>query len=144
MAPPTSQSDACDRTREPGRRIGVEPDPVVLPEQVAAILSAAREQALCDLAELTGSYDDLVSAAQLSNADDEHDSEGATIASERSQLDALVRAAQERLAEIDAAAARLADGRYGICESCGRPIPAARLEARPVARACIACAARSA
>ena len=30
-------------------------------------------------------------------------------------------------------------GSYGICESCGQPIPAERLEARPEATLCIAC-----
>jgi DnaK suppressor protein len=115
---------------------------VVAHDRVAATLAAQREQALSDLSELTGHYDDLVSSAQLSNADDEHDPEGATLASERSQLDALVRAAQDRLAEIDVAQARLAQGRYGQCETCGRPIAPARLEARPVARTCIDCAAR--
>jgi RNA polymerase-binding transcription factor DksA len=111
-------------------------------EQVAATLAAQRVQALSDLSELTGHDDDLVSSAQLSNADDEHDPEGATLASERSQLDALVRAAQDRLAEIGVAEARLAEGRYGLCETCGRPIAPARLEARPVARTCIDCAGR--
>ena len=115
---------------------------VVATEEIAAGLASAREQALRDLAELTGGYEDLVSVAHLSNADDEHDAEGATIASERSQLDALVRAAQERLVEIDSARRRLAEGRYGICETCGRPIAAARLEARPIARTCIDCAGR--
>ena len=114
----------------------------VQPEQAAATLAALRERACSDLAELTGHYDELVASAQHSNADDEHDPEGATLASERSQLDALVRAVQDRLTEIDAAQARLAEGRYGRCESCGRPISAARLEARPVARTCIDCASR--
>jgi RNA polymerase-binding transcription factor DksA len=36
----------------------------------------------------------------------------------------------------------LADGTYGDCESCRRPIPVARLEAVPYARRCVACQAR--
>jgi RNA polymerase-binding transcription factor DksA len=75
-----------------------------------------------------------------SNADDEHDPEGATIAFERSQLDSLVLQAREQLAEIDAAEDRLAHGRCGLCETCGLPIALGRLEARPTARTCIACA----
>ncbi|MHB1491748.1 MAG: TraR/DksA family transcriptional regulator, partial [Cellulomonas sp.] len=71
---------------------------------------------------------------------DEHDPEGATIAFERSQLDSLVRQAREHLAEIDAAEDRLAQGRYGLCERCGLPIAVSRLEVRPTARTCIACA----
>ncbi|MCD9197185.1 TraR/DksA family transcriptional regulator [Aeromicrobium wangtongii] len=35
---------------------------------------------------------------------------------------------------------RLHAGTYGRCESCGEVIAAARLEARPTARRCVACA----
>jgi hypothetical protein len=38
--------------------------------------------------------------------------------------------------------AKLADGTYGECETCRRPIPIARLEAVPYARRCVACQAR--
>ena len=63
-----------------------------------------------------------------------------TIAFERSQVGALVRQARERLAEVDAALARLDDGTYGVVRACGRPVGAGRLEARPEARTCIDCA----
>jgi RNA polymerase-binding protein DksA len=43
------------------------------------------------------------------------------------------------LEDIDAAEARLATGRFGVCEACGRPIPAGRLRALPTARRCIGC-----
>ncbi|MDF1605664.1 TraR/DksA C4-type zinc finger protein [Nocardioides sp. YIM 152315] len=92
------------------------------------------------LADLRGDFRGFVEASQDSNADDEHDPEGATIAFERSQVGALVRQAEERLREIDAALARLDAGTYGVCLTCGRPIPAGRLEARPAARTCVACA----
>ena len=92
------------------------------------------------IAGLAGQFTELVAASVGSNADDEHDPEGATIAFERSQLDSLVRQAREQLAEIDAAEDRLAQGRYGLCERCGLPIALGRLEARPTARTCIACA----
>jgi len=93
------------------------------------------------LAGLTGTFTDIVDASQSSNADDEHDPEGATIAFERSQVGALITQARDHLAELDAADARVADGSYGICEVCGRPIAPERLEARPVARNCVKCAA---
>jgi DnaK suppressor protein len=38
------------------------------------------------------------------------------------------------LAEVEHALAKFADGTYGICEGCGRPIPLARLRALPEAR----------
>ncbi len=83
----------------------------------------------------------MVEASSASNADDEHDPEGATIAFERAQLDATIAEAHHHVTELDAAMARLDDGTYGICVVCGLPIPAARLEARPSATTHVACAA---
>lgn len=108
-----------------------------------AALAEVRRQAEQRLAALTRDYDGVVAASLDTNADDEHDPEGATIAFERSQVAALVRQARERLAEVDAADQRLADGTYGGCEVCDRPIAPARLEARPEARTCIDCAGAS-
>jgi RNA polymerase-binding transcription factor DksA len=79
-------------------------------------------------------------ASRDSNADDEHDPEGSTIAYERAQLAAVLAATRRRLADLDAALARLASGVYGICDRCGRPIPAGRLAIRPFARTCVGCA----
>ncbi len=45
------------------------------------------------------------------------------------------------LREIDEALKRIANGSYGICESCGRPIARARLEVVPQARLCMKCLA---
>ena len=47
--------------------------------------------------------------------------------------------AAQHLAAVDAAIARLDAGAYGRCESCGKPIPAERLEALPSAALCIDC-----
>ena len=109
-------------------------------DTIAERLRAERRDTLQRLAGLTGDYAGIVDASRDSNADDEHDPEGSTIAFERSQVSALIAQARARLRELDDAEERLAQGRYGVCESCGRAIPAGRLEARPVARTCIACA----
>lgn len=106
----------------------------------AARLAAERTATAERLEALHRQFLAVVAASEGSNADDEHDPEGSTIAYERSQLGALVEQAEGHLAEIAAARARLADGTYGTCTSCGRAIPEGRLEARPVARTCVACA----
>lgn len=93
------------------------------------------------LARLRTDHLGIVAASAGSNADDEHDPEGATIAFERQQVDALARQAERALAEIDAALSRLADATYGSCEVCGGAIPAERLRIRPSARTCVPCAA---
>ncbi len=109
-------------------------------ESVREVLLAERDRTRQRLARLRGDYGGMVEASRDSNADDEHDPEGATIAFERSQVGSLVRQAQEKLAEVEAAIGRLDAGTYGTCTVCGRPIPAARLEARPSASRCVGCA----
>jgi len=103
-------------------------------------LSAERSAALAQIEALTREFDEVVAASKASNADDEHDPEGATIAFERQQVAALLDQARRRLADVDAAVTAVAAGTYGRCESCGRPIAPERLAARPSARTCIDCA----
>jgi RNA polymerase-binding transcription factor len=43
------------------------------------------------------------------------------------------------LEEIEAALKRVEEGTYGLCSSCGKPIPEERLEALPWATLCIEC-----
>ena len=104
-----------------------------------AALLDERRRALGRLADLSGDYSGIVEASQASNADDEHDPEGSTIAFERSQVGALAQQAERHLLEVDAALERLRLGSYGFCERCGRRIPDERLEVRPVARTCVSC-----
>ena len=108
----------------------------------SARLAAEREETLRRIAALRGDVDAIVGSASSTTGDDEHDPEGATIGFERAQAMALLDQAQEHLAAIDAACERVADGSYGRCLECGGNIATARLEARPEAARCIACASR--
>jgi RNA polymerase-binding protein DksA len=49
---------------------------------------------------------------------------------------------QEQLAQVERALEKLAKGTYGLCDSCGKPIPPARLEAIPQANLCLECRSR--
>jgi DnaK suppressor protein len=49
---------------------------------------------------------------------------------------------QDLIDQIDRATARIDAGTYGLCESCGRPIEAARLKALPHASLCLNCKRR--
>jgi DnaK suppressor protein len=98
-----------------------------------------RSRLLAQRADLTGDHAGMVEASRDSNADDEHDPEGSTIAFERSQLASLLRQVDDRLAEVDAALLRVEAGTYGRCERCGRPVEPERLQARPTARTHVAC-----
>jgi DnaK suppressor protein len=99
-----------------------------------------RASAEAEAATLARDLQALFAASRDSNADDEHDPEGATIGFERAQLTALLAAMRERIAEVDDALRRVDAATYGVCERCGRPIAAQRLAARPLARFCMACA----
>jgi DnaK suppressor protein len=55
-------------------------------------------------------------------------------------LEGLDDAARREILEIRAAFARIEDGSFGRCETCGREIPAGRLAVLPQVRTCVACA----
>ena len=109
-------------------------DPVVLR------LESARADAQRQVGLLSRDLAAIVEASALVANDDEHDPEGATIAFERAQMAALLDSARAGLAELEQALERVQDGSYGRCQHCGRPIAPERLQARPGARWCVACA----
>ena len=70
---------------------------------------------------------------------DEEGGEGGTANVDR-ELDLHLSAqAHAAIEEIDAALVKIGEGTYGFCESCGNPVPKARLEALPHARLCVSC-----
>ena len=109
-------------------------------DAISERLRSEREAALAQLAALHREYDGIVAASEASNADDEHDPEGATIGFERAQLAATIEMTRGRIADLDRALSQVAVGAYGRCERCGGAIGAERLAARPSARSCMTCA----
>lgn len=103
-------------------------------------LRRARAEAEADIRDLTAAMESLRRTRESSSDDDEHDPEGPTLSSEWSRIRGLLTAAESRLADADAAWARVEDGSYGMCLRCGSPIPPGRLEVRPTAALCVACA----
>jgi DnaK suppressor protein len=51
----------------------------------------------------------------------------------------LIEVESRELAHIERALERMREGSYGICEGCGKKIPAARLQALPYATMCVQC-----
>lgn len=76
--------------------------------------------------------------------DREPDDEAALASDSSTKEMAVATLERERrtLAEIEAALLRIKKGEYGMCASCGEPIPEARLKALPWARVCVRCADR--
>lgn len=67
--------------------------------------------------------------------------EQAIAAEDEETSDGILAALRSKLADAEAALARVADGSYGLCIACGAPIAEARLRALPTASRCIDCEA---
>lgn len=74
--------------------------------------------------------------AQESSMND-HLADSASITLERELDFTLEENSEQLLAAIDRALARIDDGTYGLCVTCGKEIPVERLEAVPYAEQCI-------
>lgn len=105
-----------------------------------ARLEELHTAAVARVAATAATLGELMHDREGSNDDDEHDPEGVTLSSEWSRLTGLADAAASELRQVDEALARLDTGDYGVCARCGQRIPAARLEVRPFATHCVACA----
>jgi DnaK suppressor protein len=113
----------------------------------AVELDGVREELTAEL----GRLDRDVSAIQSSIADvlrDSGDGSGddqadtGSKAFEREQEMTLLANTRETLFQTHHALDRIADGTYGVCESCGHPIGKLRLQAFPRATLCVACKQR--
>ena len=107
-------------------------------DRSAAPLDEERRRATAHLTAAGAELDDMRSAG--GGGDDEHDPEGSTVAFERARVATVVADAQDRLAAVERALARLAAGDYRRCARCGAPIGEERLAARPTTDRCVRCA----
>ncbi len=107
----------------------------------AHLLGAERERTVAGLEDLRR---ELVALAESTaeGPDDEHDAEGSTVGYERARVAGLLARAETRLAALDAALARVANGTYRTCTRCGGPIADQRLASLPETQVCVTCAAR--
>lgn len=87
--------------------------------------------------ETPGSLED--ETEEIVGSSDNHLAETASATLDREIDYTLEGNAEQVLASIDGALARIEDGTYGICETCGQPISEERLEAIPYATQCIDC-----
>lgn len=113
----------------------------------AADLAEFNALITAELARVRGEYDssmvlldELKNAGQDSSGDDPADAGAKTF--EREQEMSLANNRLDLMAQMDRALARIAEGTYGVCESCGGAIPKGRLQAFPQATLCVACKSR--
>jgi RNA polymerase-binding protein DksA len=97
-----------------------------------ALLTAERERV----------FDELSALGIDRSSYDEGFADSGQVTAERGEVMSLAGSLRETLLEIDAALSKLEAGTYGECEECGEEIAPARLEAKPAARLCIACASK--
>lgn len=74
---------------------------------------------------------------------DQHDADVAAVVYGREEQETVRQVLEREAAQIEDARRKKADGTYGICEDCGRPIPPERLRALPEATRCVECQRRS-
>ncbi|SMH29331.1 transcriptional regulator, TraR/DksA family [Rathayibacter oskolensis] len=104
------------------------------------LLAERQAQTRLEAARLDEALSELLLARGDGTADDEHDPEGTPLSAEWSRMAGVRDALALTERDLAAARQRLETGDYGACAHCGRPIGAARLEARPTAELCIDCA----
>ena len=100
---------------------------------IEADMQVLREEIALAQAEVAG----LMRQSGDGAGDDQADAGSKTL--EREQEMSLANNAREMLDQDQHALDRIADGTYGICESCGNPIGKLRLEAAPRATLCVPC-----
>lgn len=100
-----------------------------------ALLRAKRAEIVDELDQLTTPATDAGGISFGKRVGD-----GTSIAVERITQVAAHDGLQALLDEVDRAEAKVAEGSYGRCDSCDKPIAAARLEARPWSTHCVDCA----
>jgi DnaK suppressor protein len=97
-----------------------------------------QEQLAKQKAELTERVDKI--RADIGRGLEADSKEQATQLENQEVLDALANEATVEINKINAALQRMGDGSYGTCLSCGEAIDRRRLNVRPYASRCIACA----
>lgn len=114
-------------------------DPRILAE-IKAELLARKQQILESLEDI--SQKDPHEADNLGSKFPEYGDkpdENAQEISDYTANSAAEKVLEKTLADIEGALNRIEKGTYGICKYCGQPIAPKRLQARPVASACIVC-----
>lgn len=109
-------------------------------KKIKSLLLVERKQLLSQLQQLTGSTDE---GDELQNSAwtgyGQKSDENAAETAEYANSISLEKSLHERSEQIQRALAKIDDGSYGKCETCGNPIEEARLEAMPTATTCLTC-----
>jgi len=112
-------------------------------EKYRARLEEERER----LQELVQEYEQELEEARLSESSSDRSPDPGNAEASSTKLEyakelSLEQNTLDLLSKVEWALAKIGEGTYGICESCGKSIPLARLDALPYATLCVDCARR--
>jgi DnaK suppressor protein len=109
-------------------------------DEVRENLEADATRLRAEIADAESDIADLLQGAGAEGGEDTADT-GAK-AFEREHEMSLAASHREILGQVERALRTIENGTYGVCESCGKPIGKARLQAFPRATLCLACKQR--
>ena len=102
-----------------------------------SVTSNLRERLQAERDQLASQVAGLEPGSGDSGAFDDNFADSGQVAAEQGENMALASQFKAELEDIQRALAKLDDGTYGRCETCGEAIPPARLEIMPAARFCM-------
>jgi DnaK suppressor protein len=132
----TARTGAAALPVRPGEKPWTEKDLAEVRQELEAEAAGLRQDISSAESEIAARLGDAVGDA----GDDSADAGAKTF--EREHELALTQNARELLAQTQRVLSKIDDGSYGVCESCGKPIGKARLQAFPRATLCVACKQR--
>lgn len=100
------------------------------------------------LEQMVAEYERQLEEARLTESSsdrspDPGNAEASSMKSEYAKELSLEQNTLELLGKVERALARIEEGGYGICESCGKAIPMERLDVLPYSTLCVDCASKS-
>jgi DnaK suppressor protein len=132
----TARTGAAALPVRPGEKPWTEKELAEVRQELEAEAAGLRQDISSAESEIAARLGDAVGDA----GDDSADAGAKTF--EREHELALTQNARELLAQTQRVLSKIDDGSYGVCESCGKPIGKARLQAFPRATLCVTCKQR--
>jgi DnaK suppressor protein len=108
--------------------------------EVRQLLEAEATRLREEISEAESDIADLLRNSSDTGGEDQADTGSKTF--EREHEMSLAASHRDILGQTERALAKIEDGSYGVCESCGNPIGKARLQAFPRATLCMTCKQR--
>ncbi len=108
--------------------------------EVRGTLEAERDRLRSEISSAEAELNELLRDSGDGSGDDQADAGSKTF--EREHEMSVANNSRDLLMQVEHALARISDGSYGTCESCGQPIGKARLQVFPRATLCVTCKQR--